>query len=288
MAMDSSTREGFPLSPQQKNLWLLQQAEDTHPYRAFSVIRVEGPLQVQVLESAVNTVVQRHEILRTTFYLAPGIKTPFQVISPAPHFSWAAVDLTSFDPTQQEKRVVEYIAQEHEQPFDYFQGPLLRVTLIKETDASHLLLVSLPGLCADSATLANFITELSRAYSASLNEDECLQYADYAEWQVELLDATDEQAVMGKDYWRNHHAGVAASLVLPMQRSIVKPQEFVAGSVTINLDASREKIKALAQEQVTSVPSVLFAVWQAFLCRLTTEMEFVLFNLSSGRKLEHG
>jgi len=286
MVMDSSTREGFPLSPQQKSLWLLQQAQNDDPYRAFSVIRVDGRLQASVLESAVNTVVQRHEILRTTFYLAPGIKTPFQVISPAPQFSWATIDLTSLDPAQQEKRVAEFIAQEHQQPFDYFQGPLLRLTLIKESDARHLLLVLLPGLCADSATLANFTTELSRAYSASLRQDEPLQYADYAAWQVELLDATDEQAVAGKDYWRNHDAGVAQSPVLPMQTRIDNPQEFAAGYVSVNLDTSREEIEILAQEQATSVPTVLFAVWQAFLCRLSAEMEFVLFNLSSGRRLE--
>src|SRR6185369_2411011 len=172
MAMDSSKREGFHLSPQQKNLWSFQQTEDSQ-YRAFSMIRIEGPLQVLVLESAVNTVVQRHEILRTTFYLAPGIKTPFQVISPAPQFSWQSVDLTN-----QKKRIPEYIVHELAQPFDYFQGPLLRVTLIKQSDDRHFLLVLLPALCADSATLANFISELSHAYSATLNEDEPLQYAD--------------------------------------------------------------------------------------------------------------
>jgi len=279
--------EGFRLSQQQKGLWALQQ-EGSHPYSAFSVICVEGLLQVQVLENAVNTVVQRHEILRTTFHLTPGIKTPFQVISPTPQFSWVSVDLSSFDPAQQEERIAEYTAREREQPFDYFQGPLLRVTLIKQSDARHLLLVSLPALCADSATLANFASELSRAYSAHLTRGEPLQYADYAEWQLELLDATDEQAAEGKDYWRKHQAGAAPSPVLPMQRRIVEPQEFVAGSVAVNLDGLLEKIEALAQEQETSVATVLFAVWQALLWRLTAEMEseLVLFNLGSGRKLE--
>jgi amino acid adenylation domain-containing protein len=270
MAMDSSTREGFQLSPQQKNGWSFQQT-------AFSVIRVEGPLEVQVLESAVKTVVERHEILRTTFHLAPGIKTPFQVISPVPQFSWRSVELTN-----QEERIAEYIAHEREQPFDYFQGPLLRVTLIKQSDTRHLLLVLLPALCADSVTLANLVSELSRAYAASLEQDEPLQYADYAEWQLELLDATDEQAIAGKDYWD----GVASSPVLPMQRRINKQQEFVAGSVAVDLEL--EKIEALADEQDTSVATVLFAAWQAFLWRLTGAMdsEFVLFNLASGRKLE--
>jgi len=268
--MDSSKREGFHLSPQQKNGWSLQQTQ----YRAFSVIRIDGPLEVQVLENAVNTVVERHEILRTTFYLAPGIKTPFQVISPAPQFSWQNVDLTN-----QEERIAEYIAREQGQPFDYFQGPLLRVTLIKQSDTRHLLLILLPSLCADSATLANFICELSRAYAASLEPDEPFQYADYAEWQLELLDAADEQAAAGKDYW----TGVPSSPVLPMQRRIVKPQEFAADSVAVDLEL--EKIGALAREQETSVATVLFAAWQAFVWRLTGS-ECVVFNLTSGRKLE--
>lgn len=267
--MDSSKREGFHLSPQQKNGWSFQQ-------RAFTLIRIDGPLQVPELKRAVNTVVERHEILRTTFHLAPGIKTPFQVISPEPQFSWQSVDLTN-----QEERIGEYIAHEQEQPFDYFQGPLLRVTLIKEGDTRHLLFVLLPALCADSATLAIFISELSRAYAASLEQDEPLQYADYAEWQLELLEASDEQAAKGKDYW----AGVASSPVLPMQRRIAKPQEFAPSSVAVDLNGLLEKIEALAGEQETSVATVLFAVWQAFVWRLSGS-ECVVFNLSSGRKLE--
>ena len=270
MSIDSSKREGFHLSPQQKNGWSLQQTQ----YRAFSVIRVDGPLKVQVLESALNTVVERHEILRTTFHLAPGIKTPFQVISTEPQFSWQRVELA-------DDRISEYIDREQEQPFDYFQGPLLRVTLIKQSDDRHLLLVLLPALCADSATLANFISEVSRSYSSSLEQDEPLQYADYAEWQLELLDGADEQAAAGKDYW----TGVVSSPVLPMQRRIVEPQEFAPGSVAVDLDRLLEKIEALAVKQETKVATVLFAAWQAFVWRLTGS-ECAIFNLTSGRKLE--
>src|SRR6185369_9115117 len=155
--------------------------------------------------------------------------------------------------TNQEERIAVYIAHEQEQPFDYFQGPLLRVTLIKQSDTRHLLLVVLPALCADSATLANFISELSRAYAASLEQDEPLQYADYAEWQLELLDAGDEQAAAGKDYW----AGVVSSPVLPMQRRIVKSQEFAPSSVAVDLDGLLEKLGTLARGHETSVATVL-------------------------------
>src|SRR6185295_5408616 len=115
------------------------------------------------------------------------------------------------------------------------------------------------ALCADSATLANFTSELSRAYSAGLDQhEEPFQYADFVEWQLELLDADDEQATTGKDYWRNRQAGVARSPLLPMQKRIVNAQEFAPGSVVIKLDSLLEKIEALAGEQVTSVATVLF------------------------------
>ena len=284
--MQNST-EGFRLSPQQKSLWSLQQ-DGSHVYRAFTAISIEGPLQEHMLERAIRVVVQRHEILRTTFYRAPGIKTPFQVVSPAPLFSWESADLANFEPTQQKQKITECILHEQEKPFDFFQGPLLRVTLIKQSDARHLLLVSLPALCADSATLANFTSELSRAYSARLNHDEPLQYADFAEWQLELFDANDEQSATSQDYWRNHQAGVPSSPSLPMQKRIDKTQEFVPGSVAISLEPFLEKIEALAQEQATSVATFLFAVWRALVWRLSaeTESEFLLFNLASGRKLE--
>ncbi len=267
--MQNST-EGFRLSPQQKCLWSLQQIAGGDRYRAFCAIVVDGPLQHEALERAISSVVQRHEILRTTFHRAPGIKTPFQVVSPTPQFSLQDAD-------------------EPEQPFDFFQGPLLRLTLIKETDTRHSLLISLPALCADSATLANFTSELSRAYSAGLDQDEePLQYADFAEWQLELLNANDEQATTAKDYWRNQQAGAARSPLLPMQKRIVDTQEFVPASVVVKLDPFVEKFEALAREQSTSVATVLFAGWQALLWRLAaeTDSEFVLFNLSSGRKLE--
>jgi amino acid adenylation domain-containing protein len=259
--------EGFRLSPQQKCLWSLQQIAGGDRYRAFRTISVDGPLQREALERAISSIVQRHEILRTTFHRAPGIKTPFQVVSPTPQFSLQG-------------------AGEQEQPFDFFQGPLLRVTLIKETDTRHSLLISLPALCADSATLANFTNELSRAYSAGLDEDEePFQYADFAEWQLELLNGDDEQATAGKDYWQSQQA---RSPLLPRQKRIVNTQQFAPGSVVIKLDSLLEEIDALAGEQSISVATVLFAGWQALLWRLAAEpdSEFVLFNLSSGRKLE--
>ena len=168
--MQNSAVEGFRLSPQQRSLWSLQQTAEGQPFRALGAILLEGDLKPHVLQDAVQHIVSRHEILRTTFSRPPGIKTLFQVVGETSQFSWETVDLSSLDVTEQRLRIAEYFARERERPFDFDQGPLLRVTLIKQSGESHVLLVSLPALCGDSVSLANFTGELSRAYPSCLNQ----------------------------------------------------------------------------------------------------------------------
>ncbi|HEV8167984.1 MAG TPA: condensation domain-containing protein, partial [Pyrinomonadaceae bacterium] len=76
------TVAGFQLSPQQERLWLLQERDaGTSAYRAQCVVRLDGALRPQLLEAAVSSVIERHEILRTRFQSQPGMFLPLQVIA---------------------------------------------------------------------------------------------------------------------------------------------------------------------------------------------------------------
>src|SRR5690349_24632821 len=72
---------GFRLSPQQRRLWSLQQANQKMPRRAHEVVLIDGPVNPLALERAVREVVERHEILRTRFYRPDGLELPVQIIS---------------------------------------------------------------------------------------------------------------------------------------------------------------------------------------------------------------
>src|SRR5262249_9117557 len=145
------------------------------PFRTSCVIRIEGELSAPRLQQAVEELVSKHEILRTTFVRPSGIKSPFQVIGDAPQFSWSFVD--------QEVNIAEQIAQDNSKHFDLAHGPLLNLTLIKRGADVHVLLVSLPALCSDSASLASFTRELCDSYARREASTEPMQYADFAEWQ---------------------------------------------------------------------------------------------------------
>src|SRR5581483_1970890 len=97
--------EGFQLSPQQRHLWTLLQGKWDHPYCIQSRVSIEGPLQRAALEAAVQQVVARHEILRTTFQQVGGMSLPVQVIhdsGPVPiHYQ----DLSDQDTQHQKEQI---------------------------------------------------------------------------------------------------------------------------------------------------------------------------------------
>src|SRR5262245_52947537 len=68
--MEPGTIAGFRLSPQQEHLWLLQRSAALSPYRSQCVILIEGRLDERRLTEAIEDVIRRHEILRTTFHAA--------------------------------------------------------------------------------------------------------------------------------------------------------------------------------------------------------------------------
>ena len=288
--MQNSAVEGFRPSPQQRSLWSLQQTVEGQPFRALVAVLLGGDLKPHVVQQAVQHIVGRHEILRTTFSRPPGIKMLFQVVGETSQFSWETFDVSSLDVTGQRLRIAEYFTGESQRPFDFGRGPLLRAVLIKQSSHSHVLLVSQPALCGDSVSLVNFTDELSRAYPSCLDQhelvDEPMQYADFAEWQNEQLEANDVHALTGKTYWQKREAAGVPKLAIPLERRAERSGAFEPDSIAINLDSPLSKIEAMARKCETSVSALLFTCWQAVLWRLAgqIESEFVLYNLSAGRK----
>ncbi|MHC5729738.1 MAG: condensation domain-containing protein, partial [Nostoc sp.] len=177
--------QGFSLSPQQKRLWLLQ--KDSQGYQARCAILLEGNLKKDVLKEALNQIVNRHEILRTTFHCINGVTTPIQVINEDTLISLNEAYLEDKDAI--EFKIQKLFQSASQQSLDLDQGSLLLATLVTLTPQKHLLIVSLPALYADVPTLNNLVCELSRCYAACLQHEKLseqpLQYADISEWQNE-------------------------------------------------------------------------------------------------------
>ncbi|MBO0798971.1 MAG: hypothetical protein J2P31_09110, partial [Blastocatellia bacterium] len=279
---DQATIEGFRLSPQQARLWMLQQGIQSGPYTAQCSISIEGALDTRLLEAALNQVIQRHEILRTTFHRLPAMMLPLQVIAGAGKLTIQTADYSGWVAEEQTARLELLEREASQTPFDYERGPLVRAHLIKLGPERHMLLLLLPALCADRASLENLAREIGLCYAAYLNGAELpgapAQYADLAEWQNELLESAETKA--GRDYWRERSLAAPLEAPLPFENRRAEkngagpaPGEFTPISLPIvvkpNLAA---QIEALASRRGTSIKIVLQACWQILLWRLTGEI----------------
>src|SRR5690242_5352040 len=96
MELQEKVINGFRISPQQKRLWTLQQLEQGQPYRVQCAVLIEGSLDKNILNLTLQNVVNKYEILRTTFQCLPGMTIPLQVIADSSTLAIYDHDLTGF------------------------------------------------------------------------------------------------------------------------------------------------------------------------------------------------
>ncbi|WP_335214005.1 amino acid adenylation domain-containing protein [Nostoc sp.] len=278
--------QGFSLSPQQKRLWLLQ--KDSQAYRAHCAILLEGNLKKDVLKEALNKIVNRHEILRTTFHCINGVTTPIQVINEDNLISLNEAYLEDKDAIEFE--IEKLFQSASQQSLDLDKGSLLLATLVTLTPQKHLLILSLPALCADTPTLNNLVCELSRCYAACLQHEKLseqpLQYADISEWQNELLQTEELKAE--SNYWRKFDVFNIGELKLPYSNQLINNPEFKPQSLSLDipLDLVTKIDVTLAQHKNITSYVFFLTCWQILLCQLTGKSDTIIGMASNGRNYE--
>jgi amino acid adenylation domain-containing protein len=297
--MQADELVGFRLSPQQRRLW----ASQNDPYvRVHTSLLLAGDLQPALLREAVHAVVARHEILRTSFCCLPEFTFPLQVINESAEPFWESIDLGSLDEIAQARAIEEHFEQEQLFRPNPAAGSLLRFSLLKLAPQEHLCLIGLPALCADARTLKNLAMEIARCYAGAAVPEASMQYADFSEWQNELLEADETRT--GREYWRNYgtqlHDSALFATSLPFEKKPF-PHGFAgpqAGSplaveafstASIRFSVSPEittKLDTLVRACNSSTRGVLLACWQILLWRLTGQRNFIVGTCFDGRKYE--
>ena len=211
-------------------------------------LRLEGELDDAALSRALDRLVARHEVLRTTFVSVDG--EPMQRIGPAERgFGLRRQDLSG---TADAEAALEALAaEEASAPFDLEAGPLIRGQLVRMGPADHVLLITLHHIVSDGWSMAILTRELSALYRAfAAGEDDPLaplevQYADYAAWQRRWLsgEALAEQST----YWREALEGAPSLLELPTDRRRPARQDYSGDAIAFELDeALTAQLKALS------------------------------------------
>ncbi len=274
--METPTTAGYFLAPQQAYVWLLQQQTGNQLSCQIAAL-IEGALETSRLRSALAELVARHEMLRTVFRRQAGMKVPFQVILDSSVAEWAVSG------TDSAATVEASLAEQAGLPFNLEQGPVVRALLRTAGDNQHILILTLPALCADRASLSALVKELFGIYNDPSGErgDEPLRYVQFAQWQSELLQENDDEtAVEGRKFWAERAESGEQKIELP---------DETASENAGKLDVVAALIDSAMLEQIQATGAssdVLLAAWQALLSRLTGRARLAVGVTLAGREYE--
>jgi amino acid adenylation domain-containing protein len=281
--MQQEPMDSFRLSPQQRQVWS-DQAALPAAFRVDGLVRISGSLDAGRLAAAVAWLGERYEILRTTFRCPQGLKIPLQMIAPAASARLHRVDLTGLGRARGEELAGELFERSLRWPFELTHGPLARFCLVEISASENRLLLSLPAVCADQATLDVLVEEIGRFHAGEALDGETLQYADLAEWANELVES--EEAEELAPVWQQR-LSTQPPFSLPFGGGSPREGgELRPACVLRWLDEERTVgLRRLGQGLGRSVETLLPAAWVALLRRLAGSPEVALGMAADGRRL---
>ena len=268
-----------PLSFAQERLWFLEQLEPgSSAYNICRAARLTGPLNVEVLESSLNEIARRHEVMRTTFQIADG--QPVQIIASALQASIKLIELFRLSNAESDTEVGRLIAEEADRPFDLCAGPLLRATLLRLRDDDHILILTTHHIVSDAWSMGIFTRELWTLYDAYANgrpsrlQELSVQYADYAVWQREWLQGEVLESQLS--YWRKQLENLPV-LNLPTDRPRPAQQSYLGARQPITLSESlTAAVNELSKSEGVTEFMTLLAVFYVLIYRYSGQEDVVV------------
>jgi amino acid adenylation domain-containing protein len=275
--------EHYPLSRGQQRLYLMERMDDANSaYHLTAALELVGELDTAVLHRALQRIVDRHDVLRTTFPLIGG--KPVQRVLKSFDLPFPVHDLTSAEP----EALKRLLKAESRQAFDLAKEPAFRVSLVRLASDRHLLLLNLHHIISDGWSGQILLDELATLYEAfQQNRPDPLpplplQYTDYAVWQQERLQNGD--LIEAEQYWLKVFEGELPVLNLPTDRPRPALQTFNGAQAGLLLDeAALEGISRLGRQQEATVFMVLLSVFAVFLSKVSGQKDIIIGTPEAGR-----
>ena len=284
VAIDRSTNPDLPLSYAQQRLWFLDELEPGTPvYNMPFAVRVRGQLDVRALQTALDSLSQQHESLRTVFSATDS--EPVQRVLKKVQLTINEEALEAAD----EDAILRRARELAKTQFDLANGPLLKLHVLKTGAAEYLLLLVIHHIISDLWSMDVFFRDLGRWYEhhtadvAPEPEPLTIQYADYAVWQRKSL--AGERLKQHLDYWLPQLDDAPPVLELATDRPRPPEPGYRGQWLAIDLPKSLgDDLRALAQSTGCTMFMLTLAAFTALLHKYTGDDEIVIGTPISGRQ----
>ena len=276
------------LSFAQRRLWFIDQLEGAgSQYNMPVALLLEGALDQAALRSALQRLLQRHTVLRTSYRAVDGEAQ--QCISGDCTPQLETASLEALADAQQDDELRRLVAIEAARPFDLARGHMLRATLLALAPQRHALLVTIHHIAADGWSMGIVVREFAELYAAALEQRAArlpelpVQYADYAQWQR----GQEGEARLAQQaaYWRERLAGLPQVHGLPLDKARPARQQF-DGALHQQLlpPAVLARLQAVAAAHDATLFMVLHTALAVLLSRWSNESDIVVGSPVAGRQ----
>ncbi|MBC9909502.1 non-ribosomal peptide synthase/polyketide synthase [Chitinophaga varians] len=278
-----SRPERVPLSFSQERLWFIDQLEGSVQYHIPVVLRLKGTLDKVALASALQTIINRHEILRTVIAQEDGVA--WQRLLDRDQWQLTVTD----EPVYHEDPLAlsSLIHTQVQTPFDLAKDHMLRAHLVVLSPTEHVLVAVIHHIASDGWSSSIIVKELVDLYRSFVHQEVStlpalpLQYADYAIWQRRYL--TDTVLALELDYWKEK-LGDVETLQLPTDFSRPAVQRNRGAVSWFRLDQQlTADLRSLARQQEATLFMTLLAAFKVLLFRYSGQEDICVGSPVAGR-----
>ncbi|MGZ5134314.1 MAG: amino acid adenylation domain-containing protein, partial [Flavitalea sp.] len=273
-----------PLSFSQERLWFIDQLEGSVQYHLPAVLRLRGKLDRKALEHTLQTIVNRHEVLRTVFLHQEG--QTWQKIKDKNGFHLSVISGVEYANNPQ--GLLQFIHKIIGEPFDLSKDNMLRASLITLGDQEHVVVLTMHHIASDGWSISVLVKEVIELYNAYIENrppdllELPIQYADFSIWQRQFLQG--EVLNQKMKYWKEKLAEVAPlELATDFQRPAVWSSRGAMTPFSIGKELS-EKLQLISQQHGATLFMTLLAALKVLLHRYTGQQDICVGTGIAGRQ----
>ena len=276
-----------PLSHNQQSLWFMHQiAPDSSCYHVAASCRVVSEINVDALSNAVNMLIERHDILRSTYSFEADTSggQSFMIVNDCPETALFQVDASGWPEHEFKARIETYYSK----PFNLEKDSVFRLYLFKIKTDEYILLITIHHIACDAYSLGILLNDLSLLYAAEITGEKNPlpevngQYKDFTYWQKDML--KKEAGQRHKKYWISQLGGDLPVLDLPSDFNRPHVPSYKGSSFYFDFsDEHFKKIEAFCHQESVTRYTFFLALFQLFLMRYSKSSDILVGTPVIGR-----
>ncbi len=269
-------REYYPLSPAQRQVFVMQQMDSTGTaYNMPQAIDLAEAVDMNGLELSFRKLIQRHESLRTGFFIAGG--QPVQKIFQSVDFQLEYIDASCHN-----SDYVMALMDQFVKPFDLEDPPLMRAAVFKTGESRFVLMFDVHHIVADGGSLDILVDDFLKINAGGELNPVTLHYKDFAYWQQEIIGSNGMRRQ--EEYWLGRFRGVIPRLDLPLDFPRPDSMEFDGRRLFFKLQPDlAERLKSAASDAGGTMFMILLAIYAVVLSKVGREEDIVIGCPVAGR-----